>query len=224
MNEQTWLLAQLLSLFKPMNEYSNYLNQYFTAVVEKDEEEEERLLVLIALSLKSLVLVYTDALIGSLSEATGVSTSTPYEPSDEIYERLLANTMDSLVLMKANIEKKREGLDPSLSHTEVVALLIVSEAYQINRIIHSNEHNFSEMLLLDIVNQVYVQQGLTVTKTWVATIDTNTCIVCSSMNGITIPFHENFVYNGATLTLDSHYSDFANAHANCRCRIEYNIV
>lgn len=63
------------------------------------------------------------------------------------------------------------------------------------------------------------------TKTWNSVLDSNTCVICRSMHGTTIPVEESFL----NTQVGSEYSEYlsysggegAYAHPRCRCWLTY---
>lgn len=209
-----------------MDELNVLVNEYYDAVLDNDTEKQDELLGRLEAVVASVLLLYGSRNLGFILDMFPVRpNNVSYTPNEEVVvqcSRDLQNVLEGLrERLNAELEKVRLA-NPEMSASEVVETVRKSQVWQAKRITESEDSILEQRAGLDIVSQVFVEQGYNVTKTWVAKIDARTCPICRAMNGVTIPFGDVFMIDGDEITIDSHYGDMANAHSNCRCHIEYN--
>ena len=206
-----------------MDKLNEYVTAYYDACVANDKQKQQELLARLQELVVLLLTAYGLSNAEDIVSTIGIHDSqVKYEPSDDMIDRITADFREVLNGLSDRIAEERSK-QSGVSEDELRKLVYAANLWQVKRIVDSQDHIIDSLSDVDIVDQLFHKQGYNVIKTWHATIDNRTCDVCKSMNGTAVSFTDNFVYNGDVIELDSHYSDFANAHPHCRCWIEYTL-
>lgn len=210
-----------------MDTLNEYIRAYYEACYELDDgAHKDALLERVEEVVIALLLFYGSS---TLSELTiildGIPAEVAYQPNEETISRGADDLRDTLngLYERISVLLIAYGTKfPNMSVDEVRNNVRLDNYWQADRIVDATDHILANLAELQIVASIIKQQDVTVTKTWRAVIDAKTCAVCLAMDGQTVPFDRPFTFNGSEVSLDSHYSDFANAHPHCRCQIQYN--
>lgn len=210
-----------------MDDLEKYVNAYYVASLDQDEEKREQLNKELKELIVLLLLLYGGrSLDALLKEFPDIPSNTTYSPSDIVVNQsvtdlqLVLDNFYKRIALELELVKKE---NPTLSDDKIINIVRVKNQYQVTRIIEGERSVQINRVERDIISQFSENEGYTITQTWVAVIDGKTCEVCRSMNGVTIPFKEDFTYSDAIININEHYFANANAHPNCRCRLKYNI-
>lgn len=204
-----------------------YVYAYYNAVINGDYDKEQKLLE----QLRDLVITYFTLFGGRyLSEIVNIVDVLPSEVSYVPTEgEIISATSNFEQVLLGLSERINQELDDYAHKNSNKTLDEIKEdvgneqMYQAVRIIVSQLHIFEEKSKLDVVTSIFSSGGYILTKTWICRLLPTSCPYCVAMHNTTIPINENFVYNGNEITLDSHYSDMANAHPHCGCKIRINV-
>lgn len=211
-----------------MEQLVKYVQQYFVAIADDDTARAEGLLATISIIVDSQLRLYGAEQLQALLDLIegDVPEGLEYVPDPNYVAKTATDFREVLIGLASRMNEERAKLVqqyPEKSSPEIIKLLISTQTYQATRIIESQAHVFEERARLDIVGQMFSGSEYRLVKKWVAKVDANTCAICLAMNGTTVGFEENFVYDDSEVDLDSHYSDMADAHPHCRCRIEFEV-
>ncbi|MFV0409653.1 MAG: phage minor head protein [Paracoccus sp. (in: a-proteobacteria)] len=209
-----------------MEELQEYVQQYYDAIYDDTIDEEQSFSIIPELILFLLLFYGRNHLKDLVSDLGEIPETISYTPKVEDIDRGsddLKRVLTGLSVRVGELIVAKQVLFPNMDVAEVKTLVHSENQYQVTRIVESQDHSISNIAEVSIVKSLIEHTGVSLTKTWVAKMDSTTCEICATMNGVTIPFNERFEYANDTITLDSHYSDCANAHPHCRCQIKYNL-
>jgi len=217
-------------------------------IVDLDEEEkklQEALLALILAILSNmptrqrkehimreiseLFAIYFELELKELNKIAPAITIEMIPQDDEVlteYMKTIEKIIEGLEeRVKKRVDKIKEENKNKLSATQIIALGKEILAYEANRIAITENNRIAQFVALYLSTKLS-EKGYTITKTWRAVIDANTCPMCESLNGKTIGYHEYFLKDGESYGgVVYGYTDSiaAVAHPNCRCTIEINV-
>lgn len=210
-----------------MNQLRKLVNSYYDAIFDDNENEQQRILDELYSVVYQLIVQWGASHLTELAKLFDEKPANiSYEPDDSLVNEVHRDLVEVLEGLKRRIsnELNTEALkDISISIATVYALVKKNNYWQVERIIDAEDHIIEEKTERDVMSELATMMNVTITKTWVAVIDAKTCPVCRAMDGTTIPFSEDFVYNDSSITIDSHYSEIAHAHPHCRCKVVYQI-
>lgn len=212
-----------------MDELDEYVQSYYDAYFSEEESEEEVLSY--SEEIAAVLLLFYGGrnlrdVASLLEDGVTLPPSIVFTPDESEISRVsddLVRVLTGLSVRLDDAVNKKRLESPELSIEEVAEFVKTKNQYQADRIVRNQDNSISEIAELGIVMRLIASTGQTLYKTWVAKVDSKTCEYCLTMHGTKIPFNQRFVYNGVEITLDSHYTDFANAHADCRCGLKYSL-
>ena len=139
------------------------------------------------------------------------------------------NTAESI--RKVLAEARVSGLSEQ-EMADKLRNIMNTDEWRVQRLANSEAHRASSLAALDSMKAVERIIGRKFLKRWVTRQDAKVCPICARLHGKTLPLDKPFINEGGTLDLDDGQifenkwiaMTVAQAHPNCRCKIEYILV
>ena len=179
--------------------------------------------------------------IESILLVAGISIKLPKYKIDEFLKTSYGQTLHRVAksYQKDTAESIRKVLAEArvsgLSEQEIADKLrniMNTDEWRVQRLANSEAHRASSLAALDSMKVAEKITGRRVLKRWVTRQDAKVCPICARLHGKTLPLDKPFINEGGTLDLDNGQvfenkwiaMTVAQAHPNCRCKIEYILV
>lgn len=179
--------------------------------------------------------------IKSILLAAGISIELPKYEINELLKTSYGQTLRHVArsYQKDTAESIRKVLSEAqvsgLTRQELIDKLrdiMNTDEWRVQRLANSEAHRASSMAALDSMKAVEKITGRKFLKRWVTRQDNKVCLICAKLHDKTLPLDKAFVNEGGTLDLDNGQvfenkwiaMTVAQAHPNCRCKIEYILV
>lgn len=206
---------------------------------ERDRWFEAMMLLLLALMMESGQDERDN--IKSVLLAAGIDIDLPKYKIDEVLKTSYGQTLHRVA--KSYQKDTAESIRKVLAEARVAGLseqemadklrdIMNTDEWRVQRLANSEAHRASSMAALDSMKAVERITGRRFLKRWVTRQDAKVCPICARLHGKTLPLDKSFVNEGGTLDLDNGNvfenkwiaMTVAQAHPNCRCKIEYILV
>lgn len=173
--------------------------------------------------------------------AAGISIELPKYEINELLKTSYGQTLRYVA--RSYQQDTAESIRKVLSEAQVSGLtrqelidklrdIMNTDEWRVQRLANSEAHRASSMAALDSMKAVEKITGRKFLKRWVTRQDNKVCPICAKLHDKTLPLDKAFVNEGGTLDLENGQvfenkwiaMTVAQAHPNCRCKIEYILV